>query len=336
MLETLMRLTAVLVVLTFSVSGTAQTPPDKRAEQLFDEGMALYEAGDYVNACPKIEQSLALDYGMAAEFRLAECYEKSGRYARAWEHYDAVRQKARATGQSERERFAAQRADAVAPKVPRLTIEVPDLGAAPPGTQVLLDGKPVPRERWSKPIPVDGGSHQVQVLVPGKPPWSTNVGVPAEGATVTVKVPDFEALAPGTPGAPKPAGVGSPLPAPAPPMSPLPPREAEGDTTLLIAGIVVGAVGVVGLGIGIGLGMGAKSDYDGAAPHCDANNLCNPTGIAAREDARTQGDVATAVFAIGGAALATGVVLTIIAATRDEPAFGVAVSPGGAALHVRW
>src|SRR5687768_12013927 len=60
------------------------------AEVAFDEAIALSEAGKYEEACSKFEESDRLDHAMNTLFNLADCYEKIGRIASAWEAFSKV------------------------------------------------------------------------------------------------------------------------------------------------------------------------------------------------------------------------------------------------------
>src|SRR5689334_22228130 len=89
-LSCLIRWLLLTLVFAGSVTSTrrvfAQSAVDKAAaaQVLFDEGMRLMSRGDAREACPKLAEAQRLDPGMATQFRLAECYEKTGRRASAW------------------------------------------------------------------------------------------------------------------------------------------------------------------------------------------------------------------------------------------------------------
>ena len=76
---------ALVAGLLFARSAASADASDAaRAQHLFDEGFKLLEAGHAQEACPKLEESQRLDPGMGTQFRLAECYEKTARYSRAY------------------------------------------------------------------------------------------------------------------------------------------------------------------------------------------------------------------------------------------------------------
>lgn len=87
-----------------------------RARVLFDAARLLVKSGDYAEACPKFEQSLALDPGIGTEFNLADCLEHVGRTDRARGWFLDVAERAHAAGQTDREQVASERAAALAPE----------------------------------------------------------------------------------------------------------------------------------------------------------------------------------------------------------------------------
>ena len=64
----------------------AQARPEDRAaaESLFSDARRLMQAGDYEQACPKLEASRRLEPGLGTTLNLGDCYEKLGRTASAW------------------------------------------------------------------------------------------------------------------------------------------------------------------------------------------------------------------------------------------------------------
>ena len=105
--------------------GTASDATDKeRAAQLFKEARALAELGNLEEACQKLEQSVELHEGVGNRFNLADCWEKTGRTASAYTLFIEVADATRELGQSDREKTARARAEALAPKLTRMRIDV--------------------------------------------------------------------------------------------------------------------------------------------------------------------------------------------------------------------
>src|SRR4051794_17555175 len=68
------------------------------AQVLFDDAMQLVKKGKATEACPKLEESQRLDPAMATQFRLAECYQQTGRIASAWSVFIEVADSAKQAG----------------------------------------------------------------------------------------------------------------------------------------------------------------------------------------------------------------------------------------------
>ena len=72
-------------------AAAAKAPDDPAAAQaLFYEARQLMKENKFGLACPKLEESLRLDYGIGTEFNLADCNEKLGRLATAWSQFISV------------------------------------------------------------------------------------------------------------------------------------------------------------------------------------------------------------------------------------------------------
>ncbi|UQA56826.1 hypothetical protein [Polyangium aurulentum] len=263
----------------------------EEAQQAFVDGMTLMGKKRYAEACERFARSQQLDPGMGTQYRLAECYEKLGRLASAYEQFIAVAEAARASGKADREAVARKRAAALEAQVAKLTIEIPPAVAALSGLEVRRDGALVDRKLWGTPVPVDPGDHIVTVKAPRKKPWEGKVW--AEGTSkLLVSVAALEDSAP---------LVEEPAP------------------RSLVPAIGLGAVGGVGLIVGVtfvGLRAGKISDANRArneillgggncvgggtgelVADCSALSLATSSGD-------TFGTVSLVGFIAGGAALA--------------------------------
>ncbi len=286
------------------------------AQVLFDEAFALAEAGRYAEACPKFEESQRLDPGMGTQFRLAECYEKTGRPASAWSTYLEVVQAARRAGIPEREAAALARAQALEPNLPRLSITLSPGASATPGIEVRRNGALVGRQLLGKPVPVDLGEQVILASAPGMRPFQARV-VATGGQTRDVVVPALVA-------APRPAA---------------PPAPGDGGSTMRAAGVVVGGIGLAGVAVGVVLGLRAQATWDDALARCDGGERtrCRADGVDLGGDAGALADFATVAFIAGGAAVAAGVVLFVAAPSTARPAersasVRLAPAPAGARL----
>lgn len=330
---------ATVFILFLAGTSRAQQPAsnDKvAAEALFEQGRALAAEGKYAEACPKFADSERLDPSSGTLLNLANCYEKLGRTATAWATYREAASAASAANRADYLAVAQRHADALVPKLAKLTANV----AQPvDGMVVRRDGVEMPRSEWGVPIPIDAGAHTVEAEAPGYKSWSSDVQVPQDGALVTVAVPALEA-------APVQAAPAPPTPAPAPaPAAPLPATDAAmgADQASLgsgqrLAGIVIAGVGIAGLGASAIFAVIAKNTYNDSLDKCQPNNpgLCTTDGVSERNNARTDGDIASVAFGVGAAALVGGAVVWLTAPRASSTgAAGIVVAPtlGGAVVR---
>jgi hypothetical protein len=180
----------VLLLLTPAASRAADPledfPDPAAAKSLSQEARVLIQKSRYSEACPKLEESLRLEPGIATRLELADCNEHIGKIATAWAAFvDAADRSSKLANQSDREKSGRKRAQALAPRVPKLVIDVPN---ATEGLEVRCDGVAIDAAAWGTAIPVDPGTHRVTVTVPGKTRWVTTVQT-MEGQTVRAEVP---------------------------------------------------------------------------------------------------------------------------------------------------
>jgi len=276
------------------------------AEKLFLEGRAAMLRGDYAAGCPKLAESQRIDPGVGTLLNLGECYEKDGKTASAWAIYREAEPMARRLGQKERAQHAASRAEALSSALSYLTLRV---STHPRGLSIAVDDKPVSEAAWSTPIPVDPGKHAISASAPGRKTWRSSIEI-AKAAKGAVDVPELEKALDDAGGAPG-AGGGEPA------------DPGAVERTLGWSGVVVGGLA---LGAGAIFGLVAKSSHDDAeANHCTAVD-CDARGIELIDSARGSALASTIFFAVGGAAVATGVVLLVTAPGGRR----VALAPTGA------
>jgi hypothetical protein len=341
---------AIAVALFPVATAHAQSKEDlAHADALFNAAKALTDSGQFTDACAKFAESKRLVPGLGVTLYLADCYEHIGRNASAWTEFRSAEGLARERN-DKRAEVARQRAQAIEPKLNRLTVIVaPNIPRS--GLQVLRDGVPVAQEELGLPIPIDPGAHVVVVSLPGHKVRTFNARVDAAGQTATVNVDSVDDESPTAPLAPAPAPT--PALAPAPALAPEPPPQpattspsSDPGATRRYIGLGGGALGVVGLGVGSAFGLLAMSKRDqsnkGLPNYCDqGTNFCSQTGLSLRKDAETLATGSTVGFVAGGVALAAGIVLYVTAPKGSAQAAqgGVTVSPapmaGGGGATVR-
>jgi hypothetical protein len=312
----------------------ANEADNARAQALFDEALAQMKAGRFADACPKLQQSLQVDPTMGTKYQLARCYEGAGRIGKAWNLLVEVAADARYAQRPDLETQANERAVALKPRLPLMTIVVPAV-AQVPGLIVTRDDQPVQAVEWGRPAPVDPGEHQLAATAPGKKTWRQTVRS-TEGASLEVAVPALEADIESSEkaGAAKPDTLPlGPRPITDAPRSSATAGSAEpatgGMSGQRIAGIATGAVGVAGMIAGGVLGGLAKSKWDTALLGCKGGDTtkCSPAAIADGKTASTLATGSTVGFVAGGAALAAGVIVLLTAPSQRAHASGWEVVP---------
>jgi hypothetical protein len=289
----------------------AEPSPQERAaaEALFQTGAQLIDQARYPEACEKFEASYALDPALGTRLRLADCYDRVGRTASAWALFVEVVALSRAHGQRERETIAAVRVRDLESRLSKLTLKI-DVRRAPRGLEVTLNGSAIPAASWQMPIPIDPGPQTIRASAPGHLPWTLRVEVPPGPSARSVDVPPL---------------ARSPSAAPADTRAVTPPaakEEGTGDRPLLWAGVITSGVGVVGIGVAGVLGYLAYDRNRESLDSCsraDAN-ACTPRGKQLRDDAQELANASTLSAVIGGALLATGVTLLVLAPSAERTA----------------
>jgi hypothetical protein len=316
---TTMAVAALGASLLFTAPALAQ-PHDRAAgEALFQAARDLMDKGQYDAACKKFEASQRADPAMGTILNLANCYEKLGRTASAWERFEEASQKL-APG-DDRLPVAKERAAHLKARLPKLELTLDD--AAPPGTQVLRDDVVVDPAALGVALPVDPGAHRLVVKAPGRADAETSVDTRV-GQVVKRKL--FA-------GAPN----GSPVVAAVPDGQQAPPTDGGSSwwTGMRIGGVVVGGVGVVLLAAGIGEGVAAISDKSTVSASCNTSTrtCTNQGAIDAASSGKTASTVSTVGFVVGGLAVAGGI--TMIAVGSPAARVTGVVLPGGGAIGVR-
>jgi hypothetical protein len=310
---------AILALLFASSSALAEGPPSPeaaRAEALFQEGKKLLEQGSFEAACSRLSRSDALDPTISALGLLAACHEQQGRTATAWREFRAAEK--RAQPGDERGEFARQRAAALEPDLPKITIRV----ARPaPDLEILRNLDPVPLAEIGAEIAVDPGAYEIVARAPKKQEYRATVTAKAR-ATVVVDVPDL-----GPPGFVYAAAGAAAPPAPVAAAAPPPPRAAPaiapaapGNPHLPIA-LVAGGIGLAGVGVGAAFGAIAMSkNLESTTIHqtCRSPSAC-AVGADLRSGAYSAATVSTIGFGVGLAGLATATVILLIPRSKGAP-----------------
>jgi hypothetical protein len=158
---------------------------DTRADTLFKAAKQLKDAGQVADACPMFAESKRIAPGVGVTLHLADCYEKMGRTASAWDQFREAESMARARGDDKRADLAHTRAVALEGKLDRLTVAS---SAQHAGWQVLLDGVALPADHLNAAMAVDPGDHAVVVQAPGQAPRTLHARLGAGGDAATLRL----------------------------------------------------------------------------------------------------------------------------------------------------
>jgi hypothetical protein len=86
-------------------------------------------------------------------------------------------------------------------------------------------------------------------------------------------------------------------------------NEAPFWSTRRTAAVVAGGASLASFGVAVGFVFSARSIYESSEPYCQANDVCEPTGIERRDDAREHGRIATVAATVGVTAAAAALTL---------------------------
>jgi hypothetical protein len=279
----------------------ARAQDTTKADETFHAGRELMKDGNLAEACPKFEESQRADPASGTLLALAYCQELSGLLASAHSNYLAAADLAAKEGKTEKQKAAAERADALAKRFSTLVIVVPASLRKQAGLRVKRDGIELDRTAYNVAIPLNGGTHAIEVTAPGKERWAGVITLQTEADHKTLELPELEpevSVFIETSGPRRPAPVYAVQPEPA---SVRHMRQAA-------FGLGVGTVLAVGLGATFGLAAKSRNDASNRDGHCDASG-CDAYGAERREAALDAARVSTWSFVAAGALGASAIIL---------------------------
>lgn len=300
-----------------AVATSEQETAEATADRLFREGRELLKQGKYDEACPKLEQSHRLDPALGTLLNLGVCYEELGKVASAWTVYREVASQARELAQFEREALAQERIAALEPELPRIVL---DFGGALP-TLVSLNDQPLPSDAWDSPLPVDPGTHRVEVRSAGHGVWKQQVQV-ARAQSRRVVVPLLTV-----------AATNFTAPHSVQQLARLPDDRSKdsGQPSARNIAMVLGGLGGGAAIAGTVFGILAYSSNASSDDECGPRGACTSKGRELRETASDQAAVSTVAFGIAAASVTGALVLWLTAPDpapkRSAVRFRAAASP---------
>jgi hypothetical protein len=276
-----LRTSAIAVAVLVARGALADAIDPAAAEALFRQAREKIVAGDYGGACPLFKESLRLDPAPGTLLNLAECEERTGHLASAWEHFERLEHGVPAT--DERFAIAQTRRLALDARVPRLVVRLS--GGTPAGARVFRDDVEIAGTSLGIPLPVEPGVHVVSVVVPGR--LDGNVTVQArDGETL-----DVVALA----------------------------GRAQPPSSRRIGGFILGAGGIVSLGTGAAVGALALVERHRSDARCSGGICADPASLQDYASARSNARVADVLLGIGVVAVAVGGALLLSAGSGETP-----------------
>ncbi len=296
-----------------SATAHSAEPRDAAAgDVLFHRAKDALAAGDVAAACAGFAESQRLDPAAGTLLNLADCEERQGKLASAWQHFTEGRE--HLPDADFRISFAEGRIQSLARKVPRLTLT---LATPAPAAQVFRDQFELGAASLGVALPIDPGTHVIVVRAAGR-----------SEARIQIEIAAGEQRSVGLePGPATLEGVtqhdGAPIPS------------SPHDGSRRTMGYVIGGAGVLGLALGTVTGLMTLS----AASRVKAS--CRPEGCAADgTDAAATGKVVQVVspVALGVGAVGAAVGAWLIFSTPRRAVTGTVVAPfvatGGGGLAV--
>ena len=291
----------LLAATLLSLAAPGAHADDRSAARLYNEGLQLYKDKQYAEACPLLERSLAASPMMRTRSALAQCYEASGKYASAYNTWRAVAEQAAGAGAAEGATLkrAVEKTEQLAARITRMVFAPAE---SPTGLQVWLDGRLLAANELDVPVPVDPGTHTIEVKAPERLDWKTTFEITVTEAGVTRRVP-IEPLAPIEPVQVRP-------PPPPPPIKKPPPLavvERPPTPPLKYVAVASASAGLIAVGVGTIFALRARSKWHDATRHgCDRHGVCDSEeGVDLVNDAATKATIGT-ISLVGGVALIGG------------------------------
>jgi tetratricopeptide (TPR) repeat protein len=287
------------------------------AEALLLEGRALGQQGQLERACLKFQESQRIDPALETQMHLATCYAEQGRTASAWSSFGTALELARQRGDRTREAFATKH---IAELEHRLSFVAILLESDQGDSTLALDGKLLSPAATGTPLPLDPGSHRIDVSKAGRQRWTNEFMVQAGPSVQTITIPalTWERREPTV--APK-------------SLLPLPSERTQGRSAH-VAGTVLLGVGAVGVIAGGYFGVRAYRQAEEADRYC-SGSICTMEGIYGYDAAHRSAWYSNAGFGVGIAGLATGLYLILASPRTPTKQGGLRVEGGLGNLRLK-
>ncbi len=115
-----------LAIVPRSAEAQGGSADERAAKELFKQGLELQARNETAKACEKFNESYRLfPSGVGPMMNAAWCDENAGRTATAWRLYRRAAEAAKAAGRAKDAASADQKANALQPRLPYVTLRVP-------------------------------------------------------------------------------------------------------------------------------------------------------------------------------------------------------------------
>lgn len=274
------------------------------ARTIGQDGVMLADQGHCAQAIEKLGQAEKLHHAPTTALRMAECEIEIGRVVAGTERLERLLREPQPAGTPAAFVAAYAKADrllyAARPRIANLRISVK--GPAPSVAVVQVDGDAVPSVLIDGDRPTDPGAHTVTVTSRGWLPSSAKISLKdGEAGAVTVTLqPD-----PNAPVADANGNAGDPTRG-----------DGRGGNTNKLVWVALG-VGVVGIAVGA-IGGGIVASKTSSLDTDCVDKACPASRQSDIDAASTWATVSTVGFVVGGAGIATGVVLYLLGRSRPS------------------
>jgi hypothetical protein len=284
-----------------------------KARAMFLEGVSLAAANNCGGALTKYQAVVKVKMTAQVVFNIAECEERLGKLVSALGSYRLAASLVTDNKPKEVASQVGDRINSLEGRIPKLVIERTEQTS-----KLELDGQELGSSQVGKENLVDPGTHTVSGKIGETEVWRETVTVAEkETKTVVVKI-DIAKFKP--PEQPTATATATAATTAAPTVAEPPSR---------LPAYLVGGFGVLSLGAGfalMGASLGTAAELEKT---CGPDRDCPASEKAKYDSGRTIAGVSLGLLALGGAALATGVVLFVVRGSSSAPQ-----QPGAAASSV--
>lgn len=162
--STLAALVAALLAATTAIAAPIDEPARAKARAIGEEGLSLYDQGQYIDALDRFERAFDILKAPTLELMAARCLTRMGRLVEASERYlDVTRMSVddnASTVLKDAITTAAREREAVLARI--ATIEIVVEGPSASNSDVRIDGRPVPRAVIGVKTPINPGIHRIE------------------------------------------------------------------------------------------------------------------------------------------------------------------------------